>query len=68
MGLKKETLVELDRDHSDICKFAAKDDEAYAEVSTLLPYEADRALAHQIKCACGYQSPQNCRSSLADHQ
>lgn len=46
----RETVLELDGDHSGICKFSGPDDHAYSSVGPGIESMVDRAEKHRAGC------------------
>ncbi len=51
LGCHQENHQNVDRNHSDICKFSGLDDRAYQGVGPNLKSMTDRARQRQIQCA-----------------
>ena len=51
LRVEKETALELDRNHSDICKFARSGDNAYERVGDNLKAMASEAQTYQVECS-----------------
>jgi len=50
LGSARENFQDVDRNHSDICKFSGLHDHAYEGVGPNLKAMADRARQRQIQC------------------
>ena len=46
----RETSLDLDRNHSEICKFSGADDRAYTAVGENIKAMAERARDHPVRC------------------
>ena len=51
LRVERETPLELDRNHSDICKFARSGDNAYVRVGDNLRVLAGEAQNYQVECS-----------------
>ena len=58
LRVERETALELDRNHSDICKFARSGDNAYKRVGDNLRAMASDAQTYQVECS--HAPPRNC--------
>ena len=61
LRVERETALEIDRNHSDICKFARSGDEAYERVGSNLRAMANEAQTYQVECS--HAPPRTVRES-----
>ena len=50
LGAPRETVLGLDRNHSEICKFFSKDDRAYQGVEPNLRAMAENSRTYNVHC------------------